>query len=165
MMNWILRVGNPGAVATPRVMSGTGANKAAPATRSRRVKLGMGRMCSSSGRPRKYRQWHSKPSPDPSSISGENARFSALPKRSTLPRTHRGPLTMSLKAISLAATTLAAAVSIASPAGAQNRAEYIPLGRLSAALYHPDSGPAPHVAFILAHRTANYLNHIGCREL
>jgi hypothetical protein len=72
---------------------------------------------------------------------------------------------MSLKPISLATATLAAAIAIASPAGAQSRAEYIPLGRLSAALYHPDSGPAPHVAFIIAHRTANYLNHIGCREL
>jgi len=32
-------------------------------------------------------------------------------------------------------------------------------------MYKPDSGQAPHVAFLLAHRTANYLNHIGCREL
>lgn len=59
-----------------------------------------------------------------------------------------------------AATTL-----ISSAAFAQSHPEYIPLGQLSAALYRPDSGPAPHVAFVIAHRTANYLNHIGCREL
>ena len=60
----------------------------------------------------------------------------------------------------LAATTL-----ISSSSFAQSHPEYIPLGQLSAALYRPDSGPAPHVAFVIAHRTANYLNHIGCREL
>ncbi|HUI76935.1 MAG TPA: hypothetical protein VLY24_03440 [Bryobacteraceae bacterium] len=48
---------------------------------------------------------------------------------------------------------------------AQSHPEYIRLGQLSAALYKPDAGPAPHVAFLIAHRTANYLNHIGCREL
>src|SRR5712664_2110272 len=41
MMNWILCAGNPGAAATPRGRSNAGASKAAPATRSRRVKLGM----------------------------------------------------------------------------------------------------------------------------
>jgi len=60
---------------------------------------------------------------------------------------------------------LAAAMAISSASFAQSHPEYIPLGQLSAALYKPDSGPAPHVAFVLAHRTANYLNHIGCREL
>jgi hypothetical protein len=47
----------------------------------------------------------------------------------------------------------------------ESHPEYIRLGQLSAALYKPDSGPSPHVAFLLAHRTANYLNHLGCREL
>src|SRR6266446_2450951 len=41
MMNWIFRAGKPGAATTPRGMSNTGASKAAPATRSRRVKLGV----------------------------------------------------------------------------------------------------------------------------
>lgn len=63
--------------------------------------------------------------------------------------------------LTLAATTTA----ISSVSFAQSHPEYVPLGPLSAALYKPDSGPAPHVAFVLAHRTANYLNHIGCREL
>jgi len=48
---------------------------------------------------------------------------------------------------------------------AQSHPEYIRLGRVSAALYKPDSGTAPHVAFLIAHRTADYLNHIACREL
>ena len=57
------------------------------------------------------------------------------------------------------------AMVISSACFAQSHPEYIRLGQLSAALYKPDGGPAPHVAFVLAHRTANYLNHIGCREL
>ena len=58
-----------------------------------------------------------------------------------------------------------AAIALSSDSVAQSHPEYIRLGQLSAALYKPDSGPAPHVAFLIAHRTANYLNHIGCREL
>jgi hypothetical protein len=61
---------------------------------------------------------------------------------------------------------LAAAAMISPRASfAQSHPEYIPLGRLSAALYKPDTGSAPHVGFLLMHRTANYMNHIGCREL
>src|SRR5437899_1837148 len=61
---------------------------------------------------------------------------------------------------------LAAAVAIAANVSlAQSHPEYIALGRISAALYKPDKGPAPHIAFVIGHRTANYLNHIGCREL
>src|SRR5438046_10739149 len=33
------------------------------------------------------------------------------------------------------------------------------------ALYTPDSGPAPTVAFLAIHRTSNFLNMIGTREL
>jgi pimeloyl-ACP methyl ester carboxylesterase len=33
------------------------------------------------------------------------------------------------------------------------------------ALYKPDSGPAPHVAVLLMHRTSNFLSHIATREL
>src|SRR4030095_7758465 len=33
------------------------------------------------------------------------------------------------------------------------------------ALYQPDSGPAPHVAVLLIHRTANFLSHPATREL
>jgi hypothetical protein len=60
-----------------------------------------------------------------------------------------------------------AAVLIVAPgvSFAQSHPEYIALGRLSAALYRPDVGPSPHVAFLIMHRTANYMNHIGCTEL
>jgi len=63
--------------------------------------------------------------------------------------------------------TLSVALAIAAPSVsvAQSHPEYIALGRISAALYKPDKGPAPHVAFVIGHRTANYLNHIACREL
>src|SRR5690349_2473185 len=63
------------------------------------------------------------------------------------------------------AAVAAAAAAVSSACFAQSHPECIRLGRVSAALYRPDHGPAPHVAFVLAHRTANYLNHIGCREL
>src|SRR5437867_10983241 len=63
--------------------------------------------------------------------------------------------------------TLSVALAIAAPSVlvAQSHPEYIALGRISAALYKPDKGPAPHVAFVIGHRTANYLNHLACREL
>jgi pimeloyl-ACP methyl ester carboxylesterase len=57
------------------------------------------------------------------------------------------------------------ALSVPSVCVAQSHPEFIALGRLSAAVYRPDNEAMPHVAFLVAHRTANYLNHIGCREL
>jgi hypothetical protein len=63
-----------------------------------------------------------------------------------------------------AALTLAG-VALASPASAQSHPEYVPLGRVQAALYKPDGGPAPHVAFLVAHRTANNLSTSACIEL
>jgi pimeloyl-ACP methyl ester carboxylesterase len=33
------------------------------------------------------------------------------------------------------------------------------------ALYRPDSGPQPRVGILLVHRTANFLSHLGAREL
>src|SRR5215831_9803821 len=65
----------------------------------------------------------------------------------------------------LSALVVFAAITAPDAAFAQSHPEFIPLGRASAALYKPDRGPAPHVAFVIGHRTANYLNHIGCREL
>src|SRR5207247_8544753 len=52
-----------------------------------------------------------------------------------------------------------------SVAVARGRPEDIGVGWIRAALYKPDKGPAPHVAFVIGHRTANYLNHLACREL
>ena len=62
---------------------------------------------------------------------------------------------------------IAASAAIAAPTAslAQTHPEFIPLGRVSAALYKPDGGAAPHIAFVIGHRTASYLNHVGCREL
>jgi len=47
---------------------------------------------------------------------------------------------------------------------AQSNPLFIRLAPASAALYKPDSGPAPHVGLIIIHRTANYLAHPGCTE-
>jgi hypothetical protein len=62
------------------------------------------------------------------------------------------------------ALTLAGLVAAPS-AFAQSHPEYVPLGRVQAALYKPDSGPAPHIAFLVAHRTANNLSTSACTEL
>ena len=59
-----------------------------------------------------------------------------------------------------------AAISAPGIASAQSNPQYIAFpGIIKGALYRPDSGPAPHVGIISAHRTANYLNHPSCREL
>src|SRR5436309_1091530 len=60
---------------------------------------------------------------------------------------------------------IAASVVIPGVAVAQTHPEFIPLGRVSATLYKPDSGPAPHIAFLVSHRTANNLNNPACKEL
>src|SRR5712691_6580940 len=72
-----------------------------------------------------------------------------------------------MKRVHLLLFLIGVSVALAAPSGsfAQSHPEFIPLGRVSAALYKPDRGPAPHVAFVVGHRTANYLNHIACREL
>ena len=64
----------------------------------------------------------------------------------------------------VAGCTLAALLT-ATAASAQSHPEFVPLGRVSAALYKPDTGPAPHIAFLVAHRSGNNLNNIACREL
>jgi pimeloyl-ACP methyl ester carboxylesterase len=50
---------------------------------------------------------------------------------------------------------------------AQSQATYIQFtpGTVKGALYRPSSGPAPHVAVLLIHRTANFLSHIATEEL
>src|SRR5258706_3957672 len=59
----------------------------------------------------------------------------------------------------------AVAVALAAPAFAQTHPDFVQLGRVSAMIYKPDSGPAPHVAFMISHRSANNLNNVACREL
>jgi hypothetical protein len=50
---------------------------------------------------------------------------------------------------------------------AQSRPEYIPFSPVSVkgALFRPDSGPAPHVAVLVMHRTINVLPHLANTEL
>ncbi|HMI95226.1 MAG TPA: hypothetical protein VK479_01860, partial [Micropepsaceae bacterium] len=67
--------------------------------------------------------------------------------------------------LNVCAVALATALAAPAPSFAQSHPEFVPLGRVSAALYRPDSGPAPHIAFLVAHRTANNLNNIACTEL
>lgn len=62
----------------------------------------------------------------------------------------------------------AAAFSLAaSGAEAQSNPKYIQFqpNATKGALYVPDSGPAPTVAFLTIHRTANFMNLIATREL
>src|SRR5262245_57312638 len=58
-----------------------------------------------------------------------------------------------------------AVVAFAATAQAQNRPEFVQLGRASAAIHKPASGPAPHIAILVTHRTGNNLNNIACREM
>src|SRR5437879_3139568 len=72
-----------------------------------------------------------------------------------------GPST--LRALTVMALTLCCTPDLAS---AQTRPEFIGFqGRTKAALYRPDSGPAPHVGILVMHRTSNYLAHRACTEL
>ncbi|HEX9369346.1 MAG TPA: hypothetical protein VF921_22125 [Vicinamibacterales bacterium] len=67
-------------------------------------------------------------------------------------------------------TLAAAAIALlgwVAPASAQSHPLYIQFtpGAVKGALYKPDSGPAPHVAVLLIHRTGNFLSHIATTEL
>lgn len=50
---------------------------------------------------------------------------------------------------------------------AQSNPTYVPFqpSAVKGALYRPDSGPAPHVAVLIIHRTSNFLSHLACTEL
>lgn len=67
----------------------------------------------------------------------------------------------------LAVGTLTVAVSLTALVSsyAQSNPEYVRLGRVNAARYMPDSGPAPHIAFLAAHRTGNTIGSSTCTEL
>ena len=55
----------------------------------------------------------------------------------------------------------------AGEASAQSNPRYIRFspGEVKGALYVPDSGPAPRVGVLVAHRNSNYLNHLSTTEL
>lgn len=54
---------------------------------------------------------------------------------------------------------------VSTVAAAQSKPVFVAFGGAKAMYYTPDSGPAPRIAFLIIHRTSNYLQHIGCREL
>ena len=66
--------------------------------------------------------------------------------------------------LALLTLLLAAAATVAFP---QSNPVYVSFnpGAVKGALYKPDTGPAPRVAVLLMHRTANFLNHIAAPEL
>ncbi len=54
----------------------------------------------------------------------------------------------------------------ATNASAQSNPRFVPLGGAAKGAYYvPDSGPAPHVAFLVTHRNSNYMTHISTSEL
>jgi pimeloyl-ACP methyl ester carboxylesterase len=59
------------------------------------------------------------------------------------------------------------ALALGAPLFAQSNPVYVQFapGAVKAALYKPDSGPAPHVAVLLIHRTSNFLASPATREL
>jgi pimeloyl-ACP methyl ester carboxylesterase len=63
--------------------------------------------------------------------------------------------------------TLGTLDTSSSVAFAQSNPLYIQFtpGSVKGALYKPDTGPAPHIAVLLIHRTANFLSHIATTEL
>jgi pimeloyl-ACP methyl ester carboxylesterase len=70
----------------------------------------------------------------------------------------------------LAAVCAAAIGGLAALCGsaqAQNEPRYVQFqpSATKGALYRPDSGPVSHIAFLAIHRTSNFMNMIGNREL
>ena len=59
------------------------------------------------------------------------------------------------------------ALAVAAPLFAQSNPTYIQFspGSVKGALYKPDRGPAPHVAVLVIHRTANFMSHLATTEL
>ena len=54
----------------------------------------------------------------------------------------------------------------AATASAQSNPSFVPLGSGAiGALYVPDSGPAPHVAFLVTHRNSSYVTHTSTTQL
>jgi pimeloyl-ACP methyl ester carboxylesterase len=66
-----------------------------------------------------------------------------------------------------AVVSVTAFLTIASPLFAQSNPTYVQFSpsTVKGALYKPDSGPTPHVAILIIHRTANVLGSAATREL
>jgi pimeloyl-ACP methyl ester carboxylesterase len=67
----------------------------------------------------------------------------------------------------LVAIAIGCILPVAAPLFAQSNPTYVQFspGAVKGALYTPDRGPAPHVAVLVIHRTANFLAHPATREL
>jgi pimeloyl-ACP methyl ester carboxylesterase len=65
------------------------------------------------------------------------------------------------------ATFVLCAIGCSASGFGQSNPTYIQFSppSVKGALYQPDSGPAPHVAVLVIHRTANFLSHPATREL
>jgi hypothetical protein len=63
------------------------------------------------------------------------------------------------------AIVAALCLSFGSTARAQSAPAFISLGPAEAALYKPDSGPAPHIGVLVVHRTADFMRHPACTQL
>lgn len=63
--------------------------------------------------------------------------------------------------------SLLGSLSFVGDAAAQSNPRYIRFSpnEVKGALYVPDSGPAPRVGILVAHRNSNYLNHLSTTEL
>src|SRR5580765_7755963 len=59
---------------------------------------------------------------------------------------------------------IAALLSLVPLCVADAAPEYVPLGPANAAVYRPATG-TPHIAFIVMHRTSNFMRHVSCAEL
>jgi hypothetical protein len=56
------------------------------------------------------------------------------------------------------------ALAGAPDAMAQDQPTFVQLQQVTAALYKPNSGPAPHVGVVVMHREANFMSNIACKE-
>ena len=67
----------------------------------------------------------------------------------------------------IAACTAAIGIAVAASdtSVAQSNAAFAKLGPVNAARFMPDSGPAPHIAILSAHRTGNTIGSSTCTEL
>jgi pimeloyl-ACP methyl ester carboxylesterase len=83
-----------------------------------------------------------------------------------MPFDQRSSVSLCLRVIPLSLVSLFA-VGFVSIAAAQSNPLYIQFtpAAVKGALYKPDSGPTPHVAVLLIHRTSNFLSHIATTEL
>jgi hypothetical protein len=70
-------------------------------------------------------------------------------------------ISLVIRAVLVVLLTLGAAGA----ASAQSAPLFVPLGPADAALYRPDSGPPPHVAVLVIHRTADFMQHPACTQL